>query len=69
MNTKDNKYYTGDYSLNDDYSMVDASHCSVVPDVPPTAANRQTVVYIGMILLALAGVGLIYYGNYRKKSI
>ncbi len=69
LNTKDNKYYTGDYSLNDDYSMVDESYCSVVPDVPPTAANRQVVVYIGMILLALAGIGLVYYGNYRKRSI
>ena len=61
-------YHTGDYSLNDEYSQVDASYCTVAYDVPSTAANRQTVIYVGLVLLALSGVGLIYYGNYKRKK-
>ena len=67
MNTKDEKYYNGDYSMNNDYILVSDDNCKIVP-APKTAVNVNTMVYIGMIVLAFAGIGLIYYGNYKRKN-
>ena len=65
---KDNTYHVGDYSRNPDYiQAADEASCKVVP-APKTALDRSSVMYVAMLFLAIAGVGLVYYGNYKRKS-
>ena len=65
--TKDGTYHNGDYSLNDDYIMVDDVNCKKI-QAPRTSIDKSTVMYVAMLCLALAGVGLTYYGNLKRKK-
>ena len=66
-NRIDDTYHIGDYSLNLDYDPVSDSYCNISP-VPATAFDKSKVMYVAMLFMALAGVGLISYGNLKKNK-
>ena len=67
LNLKDDKYYKGDYSLNENYKLVDEENCQV-SDEESSEANKPNLVKIELILgIALVTVLIIYY-IYKKKK-
>ena len=67
LRISDGTYHNGDYSLNPEYTMVDDANCKNV-EIKDTAFDKSTVMYIAMLFLAIAGVGLTYYGNLKRKN-
>ena len=67
LNKKDGTYHTGDYSINSDYTLADDENCITVP-APKTAFNKSTIIYIAVFFLAVSGIGLMYYGEYKERG-
>ncbi len=63
----DNKYHIGDYSLDNDYNLMEESKCGDQIEVPPTALDMSKIIYIGVAALAIAGIGFVYYANAKKR--
>lgn len=57
----------GDYSLDVNYTLIDDSFCKPI-DVPKTDLDTAKIIYIGMVVLLVSGIGFIYYVNYNKKK-
>ena len=68
----DGNYVWGDYSLDNYYTLIkdinSKNACLPIEDVPKTDLDVAKVLYIGMSVLLVAGIGFIYYVNYSKKK-
>ena len=68
----DGNYVWGDYSLDNYYTLIkdinSKNACLPIEDVPKTDLDVAKVIYIGMSVLLVAGIGFIYYVNYSKKK-
>ena len=70
---KDNDYVWGDYSDDSSYKLVrditDRYRCGVTPDVPKTDLNVQTIVYVAVAVMSVAGIYFVVRYNNKSKKI
>lgn len=70
----ENKYDWGIHAGDPNYTLVQGITSSAAckpekPDVPPTAANIATIMYIAVAVFTTIGVGFIAYTSLKKNSI
>ena len=67
------EYVWGDYSDDENYKLVpniiDRVKCGVTPYVPKTDMNVQTIVYIAVAVMSVAGIYFVVRYNNKSKKI
>ncbi len=70
---KNNEYVWGNYSDDSNYTLVpgitDRIKCGYTPDVPKTDMNVQTIVYIAVAVMSVAGIYFVVRYNNKSKKI
>ena len=70
---KKGEYVWGDYSGDDEYELVPditiRKQCGYTPDVPKTAMNTQTIIYIAVAIMSVAGIYFVVDYNNKTKKI